>query len=392
MTLKCDVLVAGAGTAGVPAAIASARAGADTVLVEKRGFPGGCGVTGLHHSICGLFSNGSKSSNEFLNPGLTYEICHGLYGNARPLSVVRVGRVDVLPYEPAQYSKVLAGLLEAESRVKSFFKMAVKSVAVDGRRISSVTTDQGEIVPRVVVDCSGAGVVIQSSALLNETAGEKERQLAGCTVRFSGLRDADETLAIRVPYALRQAEGAGKLPAGLQFTVFVPGDVRGEGFCKLSLLPGSLRSGMTVDEAVRTVQACLGDKVPEFRAARVVEMSPEVMEREGARLKGEYVLTEEDILAGRKFPDGVVRNAWPMEIWDQKRGPTYKYLPAGECYDIPVRCLKAAAVDNLFCAGRCISVSSSALGSTRVMGTCMAIGEAAGKEAARIVLSSLRKC
>jgi hypothetical protein len=111
-------------------------------------------------------------------------------------------------------------------------------------------------------------------------------------------------------------------------------------------------------------------------------MSPEVAYREGARAWGEYTLTADVVLGARKFPDGAVRNAWPIELWDREKGPSYRYLDPGEYYEIPLRCLKAQEVSNLWCAGRCISASHEALGSTRVMGPCIALGEEAGREAA----------
>ena len=107
-----------------------------------------------------------------------------------------------------------------------------------------------------------------------------------------------------------------------------------------------------------------------------------VLDREGRRIRGEYTLTKEDVLSAAKFPDGVVRNAWPIELWDRSKGTVYKYVPAGDYYEIPFRCLMVRDVPNLLTAGRCISVTREALGSTRVMGTCMALGEAAGKAAA----------
>lgn len=386
MTLRCGVLVVGGGVAGVPAAVAASRAGAQTLLIEQRAFPGGAGVVGLHRFICGLYLNGAASSDVLLNPGLVNEICRRLGATAPARAALRIGRVDVLPYDPARLRDVFSGLLKDEKRLRALFGATVKSVAFDGRRVHTVVTDQGEAVPAVLVDCSGDGVVIQSSPSLHEVAAAQERQLAGGAVRFSGLKDVDETLAIRVPYALHQAAEAGKLPPGLQFTVFVAGDEPGEGWCRLSLPSAPRRGGMGIGEAARIVHACLRESLSAFRGALIVAMSPEVLEREGPRLKGEYTLTGEDVLAGRKFPDSAVRNAWPVELWDQDRGATYRYLPAGECYEIPLRCLKAAAVENLLCAGRCISVSREALGSTRVMGACMALGEAAGKEAARMAL------
>ncbi|TAL28020.1 MAG: FAD-dependent oxidoreductase, partial [Nitrospirae bacterium] len=103
---------------------------------------------------------------------------------------------------------------------------------------------------------------------------------------------------------------------------------------------------------------------------------------EGRRVCGEYTLTEKDVLSARKFSDGVVKNSWPIELWDRSRGTVYKYVPRGDYYEIPFRCLMVKGIRNLLTAGRCISVTHEALGSTRVMGTCMALGEQAGKAAA----------
>ncbi len=76
-----------------------------------------------------------------------------------------------------------------------------------------------------------------------------------------------------------------------------------------------------------------------------------------------------------------MKNAWPIELWDRAKGTVYKYVPRGEYYEIPFRCLMVRNVANLLTAGRCISVTHEALGSTRVMGACMALGEQAGKAA-----------
>ena len=86
--------------------------------------------------------------------------------------------------------------------------------------------------------------------------------------------------------------------------------------------------------------------------------------REIRRVIGRYQLTREDVLTGRKFEDGVVRAGWPIELWeDGCLGASYEYLDDGETYDIPLRCLQARDVDNLFVAGRCMSASHEALGS-----------------------------
>jgi hypothetical protein len=140
-------------------------------------------------------------------------------------------------------------------------------------------------------------------------------------------------------------------------------------------------------EDAQRVHRYLREVLPELRSSRLVERSPRVVEREGQRIVGGYTLTEEDVLSARKFPDGAVKSAWPIELWSQERGLRFKYLPDGEHYEIPLRCLKVAAIENAWAAGRCISATHLAHASTRAMGTCLSLGETAGGEAARSVRS-----
>src|ERR1039458_811496 len=82
MTIQCDVVVVGAGVAGVPAAVAAARDGADVLLVEQRAYPGGAGVAGQHRYICGLYSNAEVPDEYLLNGGLVREVCECLQAMA----------------------------------------------------------------------------------------------------------------------------------------------------------------------------------------------------------------------------------------------------------------------------------------------------------------------
>jgi hypothetical protein len=97
---------------------------------------------------------------------------------------------------------------------------------------------------------------------------------------------------------------------------------------------------------------------------------------------GQYVLTGADVLAGRKFDDVVARCAWPIEQWDAEGQSRLRYLSKGTHYEIPARSLYAAGVQNLFMAGKSISADVDAIASARVMGCCLATGEAAGRLAA----------
>ena len=382
MKLRCEVLVVGGGVAGVPAAVAAARAGVETVLVEKRDVLGGAGVVGLHRSICGLYPNGPGLSESLLNDGIVREVCERLRVLDPASHPVRLGKVDVLPYAPTKLREVFMEMIEGEERVRVLFETPAAGFKRDAGRICCMMANGLEVVPLAVVDCSGDGVVIASDPELHEPVPETGRQMAGFTIRIGSLGGSDNTLPVKVPYVVRQGIEGELLPAYLRYTTFVQGSLPNEGWCKLSLPAGRPDLGLAQHDA-RLLLDYLKESLSAFETSRIVEMSAEVLEREGARLKGRYTLTERDALEGRRFPDAIARGAWPIEVWSPDKGPTYRYLEAGASYEIPLRCLTAVAAENLFCAGRCISVTREALGSTRVMGVCMALGEAAGREAAR---------
>ena len=382
-----DVLVAGAGVAGVAAALAAARAGARTLLVEREAQIGGAGYAGLFRQLCGLYLNGENFPAETLNAGFTREVVELLQKAAPQRSVQRVGQLYLLPYDPGDLQRVLRTLCDGERQLRVLCGTSVTAVRTERGRLRGVTvcTPGGaeDFHPAAAVDCSGSGAVAALAGAPCELSGKDERQLAGFTVRVTGLKAADEMLCIRVPYYCARAVRQELLPPSLRFTAFSLGDAGDEGFLKLSLEDeeGPGREERALAQAAALLDY-LAQLLPAFGEASIAETSQRVLDREGRRIVGRYTLTGEDVLSGRKFPDGVVKNAWPIELWDRRKGTVYRYLPRGEYYEIPFRCLTVQGVDNLLSAGRCISVTHEALGSTRVLGTCLALGAAAGRAAA----------
>jgi hypothetical protein len=121
----------------------------------------------------------------------------------------------------------------------------------------------------------------------------------------------------------------------------------------------------------------------------LVDTSTLIGIRESRRFIGEYVLTVEDIVSGRRFDDAVAANAYHLDIHnepdDKRLDEKKKGLGLGvpkQYYHIPYRCLLPKGADNLLVSGRCISVTHEALSSTRIGPCCMAIGQAAGTAAA----------
>lgn len=385
MTLSCDVLVIGGGISGTFAAISAAREGANTILVEKEEYLGGTGYAGMLQHICGLYLNADSVPAETLNGGMVREFVNGLQQKEKQ-GVQKIGQVYVLPYDPEDLLSLLLSLCEKENRLELLRGHNAAAVNAGEGIVHSITVAGPNvdltIVPAVVIDCSGDAVVAAMAGADFELSSPEERQLAGFTVRLDNLKNVNETLSIKVPYHLRVGVERGLLPDTLRFTTFTPAELFAQGYCKINVQSEAVPSDReAAKKLVETMLQYLADAIPEFKDARIIDTALKFCEREGKRIVGEYTLTAEDVLEGRKFSDAVAKNAWPIELWDSRKGTVYKYLPRGEYYEIPFRCLKPKGFTNLLSAGRCISVTHEALGSTRVMGACMALGEQAGKAA-----------
>ena len=380
-----DVIVAGAGAAGVPAAVSAARRGAKTLLLEQRPAPGGTMTAGLGFPVCGLFENDTTRPPRLLNAGLSEEFFSAVCAvDSDP--AVAMGRVYICRCSANLFQRISEDWL-ARARVAFLPNVQNLQVEEGAGKISALRFRVADgpmqtAVAGQVIDCTGNGAVVQESSA--ERIEPQTLPLSGFSVRLRGV-DADDLLPVKVPYELRHAADAGTLPAWCRFTFFSPGVVGcNDAFCKFS--PPANCSVAQVRETVRCALEILKKRLPAFQAAELVETSSAVLLREGVRLKGGVVLCEEDILAGRTVADPVARGAWPMEYWDAENGPQFTFAPDGSSYEISARCLRSVNVKNLIAAGRCLSASSAALSSARVIGTAIATGEAVGRLAVERLL------
>ena len=383
----CDVLVCGAGVAGVAAALSAARRGIRVALIEQSSKLGGIGTRGLLRTICGLYLNGDAAPAETLNKGIAREVVAGLKTLAPSRAVRKTGQVFVLPYANDDLATILSRFCKQEANLRVLLQTRVVSAASRNGEITEVVTEGSEALrfrPRAVIDASGSGELGLLAGAGFDLAADGQRQMSGYIVRVQGLTLVDG-LEVKVPYALAGVTDT-RASSELRFTTFVPGDSPGEGYLKFnSIGPEGPGRDHQIETDVAIALEMLVARLPAFQHAVVSGRSEAVMDREGRRLRGEYVLTEEDVLSARKFPDAAVRNAWPIELWDGQRGTVYKYPPKGEYYEIPFRSLTVKGFGNLLVAGKCISASHEAQGSVRVMGCCMATGDAAGRAAAEFV-------
>src|SRR2546425_54765 len=123
--------------------------------------------------------------------------------------------------------------------------------------------------------------------------------------------------------------------------------------------------------------AFLREHMPGFEHAFVSDTAPRLGVRETRRIRGRYALTAEDVLGGRRFADGICRAAWPIELHVPGGLTEWRFLDDGLWYTVPYRCLVPERISNLLVAGRCLSATREGFASVRVIGPCMAEGQAA---------------
>jgi hypothetical protein len=378
--ITCDVLVVGAGISGVAAAISASRGGAKTILIEKNSSFGGIAADCRHRYICGLYPK---------NTGIAKEIIRTLQTLDSKSKFTHIGKLPVFYFQPKDLELILRKLINKEKDLKVFYNCSATGVKKVNNAIVSVRAAQGPGLnltfnPSMVIDATGQGTIIKLSKAQYKLAPLKSRQLAGFTFEIQGIEDLSGLLPIKVSYYLSNAVNQKKLPACFKFTNFTYGQTKNSGIIKLNLPASRIyRGAHEAKKYASLIYAYLRRTLPELKNSRMHRVAANIHEREGLRLAGQHTLTGSEVLNAIKFPDAIAKGYWPIEFWHPKYGQKIKYLKnTGKFYEIPLRCLKSKNITNLLATGKCISTTPEALASSRVMGTCIYLGEAAGREAA----------
>ncbi len=416
---EADVLVVGGGPGGLGAALGAAEAGADVILVERYGFLGGNATVSLVMPLMSFHTQRAA----FEQPGAT-KLFPSDHGPGEPVvagalakllhRLVRQGgaiapSLDTgytVPFDPEQFKLVALELLD-DAGVRMLFHAFASDVEHDGEVRGVVfETKSGPVVirARVVVDCTGDADVAVRAGAPYEIGRDEDGLVQPMTLMFrmvqferaefeAYLREHPEQW--RGVHGLwdliRQATEAGDLDLPREDILFFGTPHEGEVSVNSTRVMRVLgtdvfdwtRAELESRRQMRQIAAFLRHYVPGFERAYVAQSGVHTGVRETRRIVGEYQLTAEDVLKGRKFEDVVARGAYPVDIHNPKgSGTVLKRLPPGEAYDIPLRALLPRGVDGLLVAGRCLSGTHEAHSSYRVMPIVMATGQAAGACAA----------
>ena len=397
-----DVVVVGSGSAGSVAAIAAARSGAATLLIEKLPFLGG-NSTAVLDTFYGFFTPGERPRK--VVGGLADEVVAGLEDLGRVIRRPNTyGAGTGITYSAEHLKAVWEGLVSGAG-----VRVLLHAFVQDARRVEGrahqlvVATKAGlrTVDATVVVDASGDADVCHHAGVGYELAGEFEpAQTLTTTFRMVNVDHRRRASLSKDDFHALMAEAAESGEYNLP---------RREGSDHITPVDGMIATIMTRIEHVRreadfVVNATdpdvltaaeiegrrqaleyvrfLVDRVPGYENASLVALGTQIGMRETRRVYGDYRLTRDDVLSARQFDDQIGLCGAPIEDHTPGVGTRWEYLPEGAAVGIPYRTLIARDAANVLVAGRCFSATHDAHASVRSMAQCMAMGQAAGTAAA----------
>jgi len=412
-------MVIGGGNAGCAAALAAARHGARTLLVERYGFLGGTATA----AMVGPWMT-FHSGTERIVGGIAQEIVERLMargGSPGHIADASDYVATITPFDPEIHKALLFEMM-AESGVSlllhAYFLDALLDAhgAVRGARVATVGGLR-EYEATVTVDASADAFVAASAGARVQQGDERGRvQPASLMFRLSHVdlaataayvrehpaemrtslapeaRDKSALTAVAGLHDLWQrARARGDVDVPRELVSFFISPYADEVSVNMTrvgdidpLDPDDLTRA-EVEARAQTMQllAFFKRDVPGFANARIAATAVQIGIRESRRVAGVYTLTRDDVLEARSFDDAVARSAYPIDLHNPSgSGTTTHRLAPGASYEIPYRCLVPERVDGLLVAGRCISTTHEALASTRLTPTVMTLGQAAGTAAA----------
>ncbi|MBN1294384.1 MAG: FAD-dependent oxidoreductase [Candidatus Latescibacteria bacterium] len=405
-TKHWDVIVIGGGPGGVPAAVAAARGGARVLLVEAYGFLGGMATSALvlpymkysaggKYIVRGLFEDFLDRMEEHgaikkmkhteeeqvrLNT-FTTDLEDRAHFDDEPMKwvldrFVADSGADVLLHTNA------VGVLKEDSTIKAvrvFHKGGIEDLSAD---IFIDSTGDGDI-------AAWAGAQVEIGRDLDNACQPMTTSFRMARVNFERLPNGKEINRL-FETAKKNGEITNPRENVLKFhtvheDVMHFNSTRVVGKTSLNgwdMTDAEIEGRRQVDELVKFLKKYVSG----FEDAYLMKTGTQIGIRESRRIMGNYILTADDVIKGRKFDDGVACGSYAIDIHNPTgTGTQMHYLDWGIYYNIPYRCLVPTGLQNLIVASRCISATHEAHSSLRVMPTVWAVGHAGGTAGAQCI-------
>jgi hypothetical protein len=412
VTATAEVIVVGGGPAGIGAAIASARNGAVTLLVEQYGYLGGMATAGL---VGPFMTSYGIDGQEPIIEGIFKELVDRMVALGAAIDPASVkgfsayggyhayGHEHVTPFDPevlkyvAQEMALQAGV---ELKLHRFFLDALLQDRTLGGVVVASKSGLEAMRAGIVIDTTGDADVAARAGAPYEQGREEDGRIQPVSLFFrvgnvddeavQAYMDAhprDECFRDIVAEAMQRGEFSHTKNWFTMFLTPRPG-VWWANVSRVHNVDATdaeqlARAEIEGHRQVLYLVDFMRKRLPGFQDCFLIDTGAQIGVRETRRIVGEYVLTADDVFSARRFDDGIARVSFPIDIHDPTGGGGFFEGPRdGPYYTIPYRCLVPLEVENLLVAGRPISATHEAHGSLRVMPPCFATGQAAGTAAA----------
>lgn len=403
---KYDIIVAGAGIAGISAAVKAAQLGASVLLIEHYGFVGGMSTAGM--------------VSPFMKHKVNDEILvRGIFEDIENEMINRKGMIDNGFYASSFRASAFELLKNANSTI--LLNAQINEIIRIGNSIKSIKVIANEeeltIDADIFIDTTGDAQLVYLGNFPWVKGDEKTGKLQALTLffRMAGIDvksvaqyakqhkedffdwmeydfDFNKIISIAGFFSfVKRAIAEKRLPEEIQYIFFTTLPDSGEGSFNTSNIlgiDGSTSEDLTKAELIGRNQVyqivkLLQEEIPGFEKAILLETAVQVGVRETRRAIGDYIVTGDDIKFAHKFDDAIARGCYGIDIHGQKDEQSrMEHLPEGDYYEIPIRALIVKDADNLLVAGRCISSTREGHSALRIQPTSAATGEACGALAA----------
>jgi hypothetical protein len=404
-TLHADVLVVGAGAAGVAAAVTAARRGVKVVLLERYGFCGGAAVAGMSGTVCGLYAaTAHPVQPEKILHGFVDDFIRAMESRNGLTGPIVYGNTFTRVHDPLVWREAADGLL-LEGGITTVFHALVTDVHVEGgERVAGVRafTKQGklDVFARITVDASGDADIAAMCGFPTTVGHNGMVQNPTMIFRLQGV-DVDRFLAAMGSNSIlgpdieeliesEQREGED-LPRRKVFLFPTPrprellcNATRIVGADSRELNPTRWRDFSEAEvqgrKQVRAYERFFRKHVIGCEQAFVNDTGVQVGVRQTRQIAGMQTLANDDVTSARKAADAVARSPWPIELHSGSK-PRLVWI-YDDYYEVPYGCFVPSRGEGLLATGRCLSAQHEAMASARVTGPCFGYGQAVGLAAA----------
>lgn len=397
---KYDVVVVGGGPAGFIAAIAAARKGAKTAIIERYGFFGGMATIGYVAPIS-VFA----LKNELVIGGIPWEFVKRLESMGGAFIEWPKANIDF----DIELYKLCCQRMILEAGVDIYTHSAMVGCEMVGNKIDSVIIENKNgletLTAKVFIDCTGDGDLahmaevpmqpnpdgdLQPSSFCFILSGvDTKSELLNRCMYHNGINGPSQCKPVREKLLAMKAAGVD-LPdfGGPWFN-----NVMHEGSVAVNITRRAVdstdnRNYSSVEcqlrEDIFTFTKVLKENFKEFKDCYVASTAPQAGVRESRRILGLHTVTAEEYVNAYRYEDSISRGIHPIDMHASKGTHQHRVDLTKPAY-VPYRALITADYPNLLVAGRCISTDRQALASLRVMASCMGTGQAAGAAAAQAV-------